>query len=118
MVLLLYAIIRNKIYKSKDNGANWTIINQGLPAQPECNDFVFGNAIFINSDGRVYMSTDEGSNWNSVSEGIFTYSGIISLHKHNTKLYGGSMDIKGNNTPNYRYLVTFNKLEMTAGIKV
>lgn len=115
----LYASIRNKgIYKSKDNGANWTIINQGLPAQPECNDFVFsGNAIFINSDGRVYMSTDEGSNWNSVSEGIFTYSGIISLHKHNTKLYGGSMDIKGNNTPNYVGTWSRSISEMTTGIK-
>ncbi len=114
----LYASVRNKgIYISKNNGASWVNINQGLPTTVECHNFIFsGNAIFINAGGKIYISIDEGADWNSVSEGIFTNSEITSIHKHNLKLYAGSTDVNGNNTPNYVAIWSRLLSQMTTGI--
>ena len=66
------------VYRSTDDGANWTLVNDGLTdlritslLSPD------GTNLFAGGGGGVFLSTDNGANWTSVGTGLTT--GVFSL---------------------------------------
>jgi hypothetical protein len=66
------------VYRSTNNGATWTLVNNGLTdlritslVSPD------GTNLFAGGAGGVYLSTDNGNNWTSVGTGLTT--GVFSL---------------------------------------
>ncbi len=58
------------VYKTDNLGANWHLINDGLPQVPvNCilEDPVLDNILLIGTDYGVFLSEDEGNNWTAIS---------------------------------------------------
>lgn len=55
------------MYRSTDNGQNWTLLTNGLP-DPFTTPFVQVSSdetnLFLSTEGGVYYSADNGDNWN------------------------------------------------------
>ena len=62
----------NGIFRSTNNGENWTQVNNGLPKHfPYIQCLVVGsnNYIYAGAFGSgVFRSTDNGENWNKISD--------------------------------------------------
>jgi photosystem II stability/assembly factor-like uncharacterized protein len=56
------------VFRSTDNGTNWTAINNGLTSRYVNALLVTGNNLFAGTNSGVFLSTDNGSNW--VSRGM------------------------------------------------
>ncbi len=70
------------VYKSTDQGANWTDIGTSLPDIP-VNDIVqdsFGN-LFLGTDIGVMASNDEGANWQILGENMPSVV-VTDMHIH------------------------------------
>lgn len=68
------------IYKSTDDGNNWTAVNSGLPAGSTAYCLaVNGSTIFAGVNEKVYVSTNSGSTWTSVSPGLPANGRVSSL---------------------------------------
>jgi photosystem II stability/assembly factor-like uncharacterized protein len=75
------------VYKSGDNGANWTDISSGLPDIP-VNDIledVYGN-LFLGTDIGVLASPDQGVNWNVLGENLPSVV-VTDMHIHEASEY-------------------------------
>jgi len=61
----LYAGAIGGVYRSINNGTNWTSVNNGLPASSYVNALaVSGANIFAGITGSgVYLSTNSGTSW-------------------------------------------------------
>ncbi len=71
------------VYKSADNGASWTAVNNGL-INHTVNALEFnGNNLFAATDGDdgLYLSTDFGANWTARDNGLPGYSNYIATIK-------------------------------------
>ncbi len=68
---------QGNMYKSTNNGANWILINNGLPGFSIDNLEKCGNKVFASSwfDG-LFVTTNEGVNWTQLNEG---YGGIKTM---------------------------------------
>jgi photosystem II stability/assembly factor-like uncharacterized protein len=67
----LYAGTYSCIYKSTDNGSNWT--PHGLLNTTDCTILALDNYIFIATAGNgIYLSTDNGTTWSTVNLGLPT----------------------------------------------
>ena len=61
---LLFAYVNKKLYKSVDNGANWTSSDEGLELNNEPFLFSDGSTLYATSEDQgLFKSTDGGSNW-------------------------------------------------------
>lgn len=77
----LFALVENKLYKSKDGGGSWTLLDNGLPSALDVVSVAFsanyasdqtllaGHSAW-NMGGGVYKSTDGGQNWRLASRGL------------------------------------------------
>lgn len=78
------------IYKSKDNGGNWSVINQtGLPTWFNSIEYS-NNTLFIGTwelDSIVYKSTDSGLNWNPSNSGIPSICNLLDFTGKNGIVY-------------------------------
>ncbi len=67
------------IYRSTDNGNNWTQINTGLTAGIVRSLALNSNGhVFAGTNNGVYRSTDNGNNWTEINTGL-TNSYVSSL---------------------------------------
>ena len=70
----------NGAFRSTDNGANWTEINNGLTFN---NSIIYGFAfdssgnIITTSGAKVYLSSDDGDNWNDLNAPAGNYLSVI-----------------------------------------
>jgi len=66
------------IFKSQDNGVNWTLFSNGLPNDyynshviPVTSLLINGSNIFAGTEYRgIYISTNDGNNWTSINDGL------------------------------------------------
>ena len=75
------------VYKSDDNGSNWTDISTGLPDIP-VNDIledVYGN-LFLGTDIGVLASPDQGANWSVLGENLPSVV-VTDMHIHEASEY-------------------------------
>ncbi|HKJ81319.1 MAG TPA: hypothetical protein VJ954_04800, partial [Ignavibacteriaceae bacterium] len=82
------------VYKSSDNGATWTAVNNGLPTLADTNTnvtslAVIGSNLFAGTGHGVYLSRDNGTNWTKVNNGLTT-SRIYSLAVKGNDLFAGT----------------------------
>jgi hypothetical protein len=69
----LYAGTENGLFRSTDNGDNWTLISgagSGLTNQAIRAFTGFSGNIFVGTAGGVFYSTDDGDTWTAVNTGI------------------------------------------------
>ncbi len=61
---LLFAYVNKKLYKSVDNGASWTLSDEGLELNNEPFLYSDGTTLYATSEDKgLFKSTDGGSNW-------------------------------------------------------
>jgi photosystem II stability/assembly factor-like uncharacterized protein len=58
------------VYKSIDNGATWTVINNGLTNISCRYLFAKGSDLFVSTDNGIHRLTDGGINWIQANTGI------------------------------------------------
>ncbi len=79
------------IFVSKDNGASWDSINNGLTNKYIKSLSISGSSIFAGSDGRgVFKSTNNGATWDTINSGLRD-SVILTLSFDNILLFAGSL---------------------------
>ncbi|MBX2989847.1 MAG: T9SS type A sorting domain-containing protein [Bacteroidetes bacterium] len=70
-----------RVCLSTNNGMDWTIVNTGLPSNPQHAIVIAGSTVFVGTGGGVYRSTDNGGSWtiaNSGLEGSYVYNFSVS----------------------------------------
>ena len=82
------------VYRSSNNGVNWTAVNNGIPIQQIAYFRVIivnGNNIFLGLSGGygIYRSSDNGNNWIAVNNG-FTNQGFNCLVSDGTNIFAGN----------------------------
>jgi photosystem II stability/assembly factor-like uncharacterized protein len=85
------------VFKSIDNGSNWTMINAGLSSK-DINALAYGNSVlFAGTSSGIFRSTNNGSQWAISNNGL-------------TRLYVTTLTVSENNifagTSNGVYLST------------
>jgi photosystem II stability/assembly factor-like uncharacterized protein len=91
-IFTIVSIVNDKayIYKSTDNGASWSVINQtGLPTWFNSIEYI-NNSLLIGTweEGSiVYKSTDEGLSWNASNAGIPATCNLLDFTVANGSVY-------------------------------
>ncbi len=68
---IIYAGTYNSgVFKSLDNGENWTEVNDGLEYPGIRSMLIKGSTIFVGTEGGVYKSTDQGISWIAAKNGL------------------------------------------------
>lgn len=86
---VVFAGTNRSIYKSTDQGLNWTLSNSGLPSSNYVEDITFdasGNVYIAASTLGIYKSTNNGSSWFAINNGLPTnpYIRFIEFTSTNT----------------------------------
>lgn len=80
------------VYRSSNNGANWTYVS-GLPVT-SIGGFAFGNGKYIITDAsynvnRVFQSLDDGASWQQVSIGSIQFINSITWNEYDSQFVLG-----------------------------
>jgi hypothetical protein len=99
-------ITLNGIYFSKDAGASWSAINNGLPRAKSfvnlnLSTSVIDNRIFISKylgadTAGLFLSLDSGFTWTQINNGIPILESITSIVSIGTTLFAGTRKLGGN----------------------
>ena len=84
------------VYRSTNDGDNWTEINNGLPTYRyvACIAINSVDHIFIGAGEGIYRSTDNGESWNNISAGLWgSYKSLVIDSNENiyTGITGGGI---------------------------
>jgi len=91
-IFTIVSVVSDKayVYKSTDNGANWSVISQtGLPTWFNSIEYI-NNSLLIGTweEGSiVYKSTDDGLNWSSSNTGIPATCNLLDFTVVNGSVY-------------------------------
>jgi hypothetical protein len=79
------------IYRSNDNGNNWTAVNNGLPDSTNFKIYsINGKAIFASTNNALYLSSNNGDSWESVSLGLLTNIYINTIALNDSFIFAGT----------------------------
>jgi photosystem II stability/assembly factor-like uncharacterized protein len=88
-----YYIARQKVYKSTNNGGNWTAVSSGyLNGNGAVTELAISqsnpNKLLAASGNKVFLSTDGGVNWTNITTGLpnKTVSSIY-IHPENDQMF-------------------------------
>lgn len=84
----LFAGTYGGVYRSADNGNNWTILNSGLTGYTVYSFYKNGSTLFAGTNSGVFKSINDGLTWEQSSGGSVTYA--LSLAYTPGKLLAGS----------------------------
>ncbi len=80
------------IFRSTDNGMNWTDVNNGLTDKDVLSLAVSGTNLFAGTwGGGVFLSTNSGTNWTAVNNGL-TSTYVYSFTVSGTNIFAGTGD--------------------------
>ena len=81
----------NGVFRSTDNGTNWTVVNSGLPEKTYVEAFaVSGTNLFAGTyGGGVFLSTNNGTDWTEVDTSLGDLY-VYSLAIYGTNLFAGT----------------------------
>ncbi|HSD63460.1 MAG TPA: hypothetical protein VLB50_06660, partial [Ignavibacteriaceae bacterium] len=70
-----YYVARQKVYKSTNNGANWTPVSSGyINGNSPVSELAISksnpNVLLASSGNKVFLSTDGGVNWTNITTGL------------------------------------------------
>jgi hypothetical protein len=83
----LFAGTEGGVYRSTDNGSNWT--QAGL-TQNHINALtVIGDQVFAGTGSGVFLTTNNGADWNAVNNGL-TNSTVLSFARSDSGLFAGT----------------------------
>mgnify|MGYP001363783389 CR=1 FL=1 len=74
------------VYKSTDNGVNWSVSNTGMGNLTVYNMVVSGGNIFAATSGGLYLSSDQGDNWVRKDSGMKTSYVAYSVFVKGTEI--------------------------------
>jgi hypothetical protein len=83
------------VYRSSDNGANWTQVNQGL-ANTDVNALAtIGTNLYAgttsNGTGGAFLSTDNGASWSAISHNTFDlFDGVSAFGVSGNELFAAT----------------------------
>lgn len=83
----VYTIYQSKLYRTTDNGTNWSVIKENSSSVLVTND----DTLFSVSAAGVLRSIDNGNNWNAYNSGIPSshIPKVSSVGLANGKVYAG-----------------------------
>ncbi|MFA6455657.1 MAG: T9SS type A sorting domain-containing protein [Bacteroidota bacterium] len=88
----LYAGTMNGVFRTTDNGENWTAINSGMNGYNLSSRvraiISHDNKIFAGTDGGIFVTTDNGVTWNPVNSGLYDLR-CCAFASSGSKLYAG-----------------------------
>jgi photosystem II stability/assembly factor-like uncharacterized protein len=90
----IFAGATGHIYKSSDNGNNWSDVSSGIPANARITSIIAnGNTVFAGSDSNgVFSTTNGGTSWTAINSGL-TDTHIFQLATVGAKLF--AVTLKG-----------------------
>lgn len=90
----LYAGTFSGVYKSTDNGANWTLLDNGLPSDVSIHSMTStATFLFAGTAGQgVYRSSDDGASWVPINTNLPNFTYAYALVHDGTALYAGTID--------------------------
>jgi hypothetical protein len=87
----VYAGTSSGVFRSSDNGTNWTAVNSGLTSTYVTALGVSGANLFATTLGGVFLSTNNGSSWTPINSGL-TNSNVYTIAVSGTNLFVGTDD--------------------------
>jgi photosystem II stability/assembly factor-like uncharacterized protein len=84
------------IYRSNNNGTNWTTSSNGLIYSPVPSFGVIGNSLYAGTDGGVFLTVDSGNSWKTVNNGFSIKVGdvnspeVTSIATSGKNIYAGT----------------------------
>ncbi len=85
---LFAGTLNNGVYRSTNNGVNWTEINNGITIKQVWAIEVLGNTIFAGTtSGGIFKSVDNGNTWTLSNTGIPATAIIRAFAQFGTKLF-------------------------------
>ena len=97
---LFATTLNGRVYRSADNGLNWTASSMGLPATAQTYSLgVNGATLFVGTNYGAYRSTDNGANWAAVNNGMSTFEngleytrGVLALATIGSTVFAATSD--------------------------
>ena len=79
------------VYRSADNGQNWSFANSGLRSRIVWSSLKEGNTLYAGLEDGLLATVDEGRNWTRVNlGGLSAVTGVNALLSHNNRRYAGT----------------------------
>jgi hypothetical protein len=67
------------VFRSIDNGRNWTVVNNGLTNRDVRSLTVSGANLFAGTWGSIFLSTDNGAGWKRINSGLTAVTDIAVI---------------------------------------
>jgi hypothetical protein len=81
----------DSVFRSSNNGGNWTAVNAGLPNTTVMAFAVSGSNIFAGTSGKgIYLSTNNGDGWTAVNTGLPSQTRGNALAVNGTNVFAGT----------------------------
>lgn len=77
------------IYRSSNNGASWTEMNNGLTSTHVLSLAVAGNSLLAGTIKGIFISSDNGQNWKAINTGL-TSTYIWDIQVSGQNIYIGT----------------------------
>jgi hypothetical protein len=89
----IYAGSWDGLYKSTDNGGNWSSVSDGITDTHITSIAFKGSYVFVGtSEGGVFRSSNNGNSWSAVNIGLSGIYYVNSLIVSGTNLYAGTWE--------------------------
>lgn len=109
----LYAVVNNRLFKSADNGVNWSQVIMPASIFQVVDVITDGSKIIVLGNNNFITSTDGGQNWTLQPLPDITNNAFLQIIKHpTTGIYlvrgNGGVAVSVDNGVNWKTLLTYD----------